>query len=196
MATTIDSSHLPDNITFTVTITVNTTRKLTNYDYYDSNRDHDKHQTSITNIFDNQISLAMDHLCPRLSFPLAPCLQCCLSGSLPSTEPKPQTGRRSNSIQSVVFPMPPKSVRPAKSTQWTKNADKRSRRPKLSLQTRLSSIPQKQVMDELSLSLAAFCWQQKESTQPQPQAPAVRSMRKDSATAPWLEPISQVQANT
>lgn len=137
----------------------------------------------------------MDHLCPRLSFPLAPCMQC-LSGSPPQTK-KTSFKNRSSSIQSIVFPVPPKSTRDAtKANLRTKTTEKRSHRPKLSLQTRLQSIPQSQVMEELSFSLASFVMQQNEPSQRSSQAPSFRTMRKDSATAPWLEPIGQVQANT
>lgn len=141
----------------------------------------------------------MDHLCPRLSFPLAPCMQC-LSGSPTQTKKVSSKPSRSNFIQSTVFPVPPKSTRnTAKANLHTKPAEKRSHRshrPKLSLQTRLQPIPQRQVMDELSASLASFVLQQNEPSQRASQAPSIRSMRKDSATAPWLEPIEQVQANT
>jgi hypothetical protein len=143
----------------------------------------------------------MDHLCPRLSFPLAPCMSC-LSGSpvaSPNTTPTTyKATKRTNFIQSMVFPVPPKSPRtPSKSSSRTKQADKRSRRPKLSLQTRLSTIPQSQVMSELQTSLAAFVIGQSTASQAPPSQPlpalSVRAMRKDSATAPWLQPIEQVR---
>jgi hypothetical protein len=146
----------------------------------------------------------MDHLCPRLSFPLAPCMSC-LSGSPASTPTTPTTvkaTKSTNFIQSMVFPVPPKSPRsprsPSKSSSRTKQDDKRSRRPKLSIQTRLSTIPQSQVMSELQMSLAAFVIGQSNTrqapapVQPQP-ALSVRARRKDSATAPWLQPIEQVR---
>lgn len=53
-------------------------------------------------------------------------------------------------------------------------------------------------MSELQLSLAAFVIGQSNTkqapapSQPQP-ALTVRAMRKDSATAPWLQPIEQVR---
>jgi hypothetical protein len=54
-------------------------------------------------------------------------------------------------------------------------------------------------MSELQLSLAAFVIGQSNTKQAAP-APAqplpalsVRAMRKDSATAPWLQPIEQVR---
>jgi len=143
----------------------------------------------------------MDHLCPRLSFPLAPCMSC-LSGSpvsTPNTTPTTvKATRRTNFIQSMVFPVPPKSPRtPSKSSSRSKQTDKRSRRPKLSLQTRLSTIPQSQVMSELQTSLAAFVIGQSTASQAPPSQPlptlSVRAMRKDSATAPWLQPIEQVR---
>ena len=144
----------------------------------------------------------MDHLCPRLSFPLAPCMSC-LSGSPASTPVTTPTTikatKSTNFIQSMVFPVPPKSPRsPKASSTSIKQEDKRSRRPKLSIQTRLSTIPQSQVMSELQLSLAAFVIGQSNTkqapapSQPQP-ALSVRAMRKDSATAPWLQPIEQVR---
>jgi hypothetical protein len=137
----------------------------------------------------------MDHLCPRLSFPLAPCMSC-LSGSPVSTSNTAKATRRSSFIQSMVFPIPPKSPRtPSKSSSRRKPADKRSRRPKLSIQTRLSTIPQSQVMEELQTSLAAFVIGQSSASQaPSHSQPlSVRAMRKDSATAPWLQPIEQVR---
>lgn len=51
-------------------------------------------------------------------------------------------------------------------------------------------------MEELSVSFASFVLQQNEPSQRSSQAPSIRSMRKDSATAPWLEPIEQVHTNT
>lgn len=139
----------------------------------------------------------MDHLCPRLSFPLAPCMQC-LSGSPTQSKKKSTTATRSNFIQSTIFPIPPKSTRHAKvdRTKPTEKRSHRSHRPKLSLQTRLQPIPQSQVMEELSVSFASFVLQQNEPSQRSSQAPSIRSMRKDSATAPWLEPIEQVHTNT
>lgn len=138
----------------------------------------------------------MDHLCPRLSFPLAPCMSC-LSGSPPAMPTHAKTTKRSNFIQSMVFPVPPKSPRTSsKITTRVKQTSKRSHRPKLSIQTRLPTIPQKNVMDELSTSLANFVIQQNEASQRQSHMPSVRSMRKDSATVPWLEPIEQVRTNT
>lgn len=146
----------------------------------------------------------MDHLCPRLTFPLAPCMSC-LSGSPAASPSTPTTHRRcsSNFIQSAVFPVPPKSPRTAaKAASCTKQTDKRSRRPKLSLQTRLSTIPQSHVMNELQMSLASFVLGQSRASQPPPSQPLpvrnlpTRAMRKDSATAPWLEPIEQVRTST
>ncbi|KAM0711506.1 hypothetical protein Q7P35_000872 [Cladosporium inversicolor] len=161
----------------------------------------------------------MDHLCPRLSFPLAPCMSC-LSGSPASTPVTTPTTikatKTTNFIQSMVFPVPPKSPRTSpksssrtspksssrttsKSSSLAEKADKRSRRPKLSIQTRLSTIPQAQVMSELQMSLAAFVIGQSNTKQapPPPAQPlptlSVRAMRKDSATAPWLQPIEQVR---
>ena len=135
----------------------------------------------------------MDHLCPRLSFPLAPCLQC-LSGPAPCVESKQKPTRRTNFIESMVFPSPPRTKRSSsRNTALTKPADKRSRRPKLSLQTRLPSIPQSQVIEELSVSFANFVLQQNDASQRQSRPTSVRAMRKDSATAPWLEPIEQVR---
>jgi hypothetical protein len=142
-------------------------------------------------------SHAMDHLCPRLSFPLAPCMSCLSGGSPVSTPTTPKASRRSNFIQSMVFPMPPRSPRTSsRSSSRMKQNDKRSRRPKLSLQTRLSTIPQSQVMEELQASLAAFVIGQSSSGRQAPshaQPISVRAMRKDSATAPWLQPIEQVR---
>ncbi|KAM0715400.1 hypothetical protein Q7P37_008898 [Cladosporium fusiforme] len=138
---------------------------------------------------------AMDHLCPRLSFPLAPCMQC-LSGSPPAPMKQHATSKRSNFIQSTIFPIPPKSTKANARTKPAGKRSHRSHRPKLSLQTRLQPIPQSQVMEELQVSLASFVLQQNEPSQRASQAPSVRSMRKDSATAPWLEPIGQVRANT
>jgi hypothetical protein len=135
----------------------------------------------------------MDHLCPRLSFPLAPCMSC-LSGS-PAAAPttKSRTTKRSNFIQSMVFPVPPKSPRTSSQLSCrAKQTDKRSRRPKLRVQTRLPTIPQSHVMEELSNGFANFVIQQNEINRPV-QPISVRAMRKDSATAPWLEPIEQVR---
>lgn len=157
-------------------------------------------KASIITSLSISIKDAMDHLCPRLSFPLAPCMSC-LSGSPASTPVTTPTTikatKSTNFIQSMVFPVPPKSPRSPKSSSASiKQEDKRSRRPKLSIQTRLSTIPQSQVMSELQMSLAAFVIGQSNTSQaPPPSQPAlsVRAMRKDSATAPWLQPIEQVR---
>jgi hypothetical protein len=47
-------------------------------------------------------------------------------------------------------------------------------------------------MEELSNGFANFVIQQNEINRPV-QPISVRAMRKDSATAPWLEPIEQVR---
>ena len=135
--------------------------------------------------------LPMDHLCPRLSFPLAPCLSC-ISRPAASGPAASQASRKHDSaiqIPSAPTAQIPTSYPTSRITAQQANCSVK-RAPRPPPPRRLPSIPQNRVIQADDL-IASIITLSRMIDEPIPDRSVLNlAPRKDSATAPWLQPFT------